>query len=203
MRQAVATVNGGRERLSGRVNEMPDLGRRSIDGTVKRMHTSRGMDADEPGLARIRRTGRRAGLAVFSLIVVSATATWTYQVLRAVFSPPVVTVVTECEPGARGLLVAVRRARAAAAAETGGERAALNRFRAALQPEWDARASLESVCSKDEKTHAALAEIDALRYAEEHAVRYEAVGLAPQRRRVQALYETLFASDGHVSPALP
>ena len=70
-------------------------------------------------------------------------------------------------------------------------------------PEWDSRASLESVCGSDAKTRAALAEIDALRYAEEHAVRYEAVGLAPQRRRVQALYETLFASDGLPSPALP
>jgi hypothetical protein len=167
------------------------------------MHTSRRMDAEQPGLARARRAGRRAGVVVFALIVVFVTASWTYQILHAVFSPPVVTVATECRAGARGLLFAVRRARAAAAAETGGERAALGRFRAALEPEWDARASLEPVCSSDAKAHAALAEIDALRYAEEHAVRYEAVGLAPQRRRVQALYETLFSSDGHVSPALP
>jgi len=134
---------------------------------------------------------------------VGATASWTYQILRAVFAPSIVTVAAECRAGTRGLLVAVRRARVAAASESGDERAALSRFRAALEPEWDTRASLESVCASDAKTRAALAEIDALRYAEEHAVRYEAVGLAPQRRRVQALYETLFASDGLPSPALP
>jgi len=60
---------------------------------------------------------------------------------------------------------------------------------------------LDSVCGQDPKARAALTEIDALRYAEEHAVRYEAVGLAPQRRRVQALNE--FESDGQKSPALP
>ena len=167
------------------------------------MHTSRPMVAVEPRLSGARRSGRRAGIAVFSLIMVTATASWTYQILRAVFAPPILTVATECRTGTRGLLVAVRRARVAAASESGDERAALARFRAALEPEWDARASLESLCGSDAKTRGALAEIDALRYAEEHAVRYEAVGLAPQRRRVQALYETLFERDGLPSPALP
>jgi hypothetical protein len=167
------------------------------------MHTCRPMVAEQPSLARTRRNGRRVGIAIFCAIVVCATASWTYQILRAVFSPKIVTVATECGAGTRSLLVAVRRARVAAASESGDERAALARFRAALEPEWDSRASLESVCGPDAKTQAALAEIDALRYAEEHAVRYEAVGLAPQRRRVQALYDTLFESDGLPSPALP
>jgi hypothetical protein len=167
------------------------------------MHTSPPMVAEEPRLTRARRNGRRAGIAVFGLMMVVTTASWTYQILVAVFAPPIVTVATECRAGTRGLLVAVRRARRAAASETGDERAALGRFRSSLEPEWNSRASLESVCSSDSKTRAALAEIDALRYAEEHAVRYEAVGLAPQRRRVQALYETLFERDGLPSPALP
>jgi hypothetical protein len=161
------------------------------------------MAAEEPRISRARRTGRRVGIVVFSLIVVYATASWTYQILRAVFAPPIVAVATECRSGTRGLLVAVRRARRAAASESGDERAALDRFRDALAPEWNTRVSLDSLCSSDAKTRSALVEIDALRYAEEHAVRYEAVGLAPQRRRVQALYETLFASDGLPSPALP
>jgi hypothetical protein len=161
------------------------------------------MNAEEPRLVRARRTGRRFGIAVFSLLVVYATASWTYQILRAVFDPPVITVATECRAGVRALLVAVRRARLAGAAESGDEQAALGRFRAALEPEWDSRPSLDSVCHADEKTRVVLAEIDALRYAEEHAVRYEAMGLAPQRRRVQALSETLFESDGLASPAVP
>ncbi len=167
------------------------------------MHTSRLMPPAAPSGARRRRTGRRVGIVIFGIIVVGCTAIWTTEILRAIFAPANVTVATECKGGARGLLVAVRRARLAAAAESGDERAALARFRAALEPEWDSRPSLDSVCGSDPKTHAALAEIDELRYAEEHAVRYEAVGLAPQRRRVQALYETLFAGDGLSSPALP
>jgi hypothetical protein len=167
------------------------------------MHMSRAMTPNSR-LARARRTGRRAGIAIFGAIMVTFTAVLTLQILRAVFSPDIVAVATKCRPGLRGLVVAVRRARLAAASESGDERAALGRFRSALRPEWDSRASLDEVCASDHQARAALAEIDALRYAEEHAVRYEAVGLAPQRRKVQALSVTLFARDGlQLSPALP
>ena len=159
------------------------------------------MAVEKPKLSRAQRLGRRVGIAIFGLIVSGATATWTIQILLAVFAPPTRAVAEECRGGTRGLLVAVRRARLAAASENGDERAALGRFRAALEPEWSTRTSLDSVCRSDPKAQAALTEIDALRYAEEHAVRYEAVGLAPQRRRVQALND--FESDGQKSPALP
>ena len=159
------------------------------------------MVAEKPKLSRAARTGRRIGIAVFGLIVTAATASWTIQILFAVFAPPVLSVAKECRGGTRDLLGAVRRASLAAAAETGDERAALGRFRAGLEPEWSTRASLDSACSTDPQALTALTEIDALRYAEEHAVRYEAVGLAPQRRRVQALND--FQSDGQHRPALP
>ena len=152
-------------------------------------------------LSRVRRTGRRLGIAVFALIVGGATTIWTVQILYAVFAPPIQNVAQDCRAGSLDLLRAVRRARLAAASESGDERAALARFRAALDPEWSARTSLEALCAHDAKEHAALTDIDALRYAEEHAVRYEAVGLAPLRRRAQALHE--FQSDGQKSPALP
>jgi len=159
------------------------------------------MAATKAQLSPGQRLGRRLGIGVFGLIVGGATAIWTIQILYAVFAPPVLAVATECRSGTRDLLSAIRRASLAAAAESGDERAALGRFRAALEPEWSRRASLDSLCQKDAKAQAALAEIDALRYAEEHAVRYEAVGLAPQRRRVQAL--SLFESAGPQRPALP
>ncbi len=159
------------------------------------------MAPEKAPLSRQQRLGRRIGIAIFGLIVSGATAIWTIQILFAVFSPPVLSVATDCRGGTRELLTAVRRARLAAASESGNERAALARFRASLEPEWSTRTSLDSVCRSDPKARAALTEIDALRYAEEHAVRYEAVGLAPQRRRVQALNE--FESDGQKSPALP
>ena len=159
------------------------------------------MASAKPNLTPGQRLGRRIGIAVFALIVGGATLIWTIQILYAVFSPPVFAVARECHSGSRDLLTAVRRASLAAAAESGDERAALGRFRAALEPEWSRRASLDSLCRSDPKAQAALAEIDALRYAEEHAVRYEAVGLAPQRRRVQALYQ--FESDGQKHPTPP
>jgi len=155
----------------------------------------------KPSLSPGQRLGRRIGIAVFGLIVGGATANWSVQILYAVFAPPVLAVAKECRGGTRDLLTAVRRASLAAAAESGDERAALGRFRAALEPEWSSRASLDAMCAKDRQAQAALAEIDALRYAEEHAVRYEAVGLAPQRRRVQALYQ--FESDRPQRPAPP
>ena len=159
------------------------------------------MVADKPKLSPAALTGRRIGIGIFGLIVSAATASWTIQILFAVFAPPIIADAKECRGGTRDLLGAVRRARLAAAAETGGERAALGRFRAALEPEWNTRASLDAACSSDPLARAALTEIDALRYAEEHAVRYEAVGLAPQRRRAQALND--FQSDGQHRPALP
>jgi hypothetical protein len=159
------------------------------------------MAATKAQLSPGQRLGRRLGIAVFGLIIGGATAIWSIQILYAVFAPPVLAVASECRSGTRDLLTAVHRASLAAAAESGDERAALGRFRAALEPEWSRRASLDSLCRKDAKAQAALAEIDALRYAEEHAVRYEAVGLAPQRRRVQALY--LFESEGQQRPATP
>ncbi|HEY4159165.1 MAG TPA: hypothetical protein VGM29_13745 [Polyangiaceae bacterium] len=127
------------------------------------------------------------GLLVFGLLVSGATAIWTYQVLYQVFSTTPSPVGIECRPKMVELARAVVRARAAAAADGGGERAALTRFRAALEPEWNQRKALDGVCNADPTTRAALADVDALRYAEEHAVRYEALGLGPERLRVQSL----------------
>ena len=121
------------------------------------------MATAKPNLSPAGRLGRRIGIAVFALIVGGATAIWTIQILFAVFAPPALAVAKECRGGTRDLLSAVRRASLAAAAESGDERAALDRFRVALEPEWSRRASLDSLCSGDPKARAALAEIDALR----------------------------------------
>ena len=149
------------------------------------------MASAKPNLSPGQRLGRRIGIAVFALIVGGATAIWTTQILYAVFAPPVFAVAKECRGGSRDLLTAVRRASLAAAAESGDERAAPRiASRAALEPEWSRSCeSRLALPRRPRKAQAALAEIDALRYAEEHAVRYEAVRLAPQRRRVQALYQ--------------
>ena len=143
-----------------------------------------------PAAEMVAKRGRRAGLALFGLIVAGATAIWTYQVLYQVFSTVPSPPGLACGPATIGLARAVQRARAAAASEGGGERAALGRFRAALEPEWNQRNAMDEACRADPKAQAALGEVDALRYAEEHAVRYEALGLGPERLRVQSLIRT-------------
>jgi hypothetical protein len=134
------------------------------------------------------RSGQRAGLALYALIVGGFTVVCAAQIIYQVWGPheglpaPV-----DCRTGIKCLVLAVRRARQAGEAETGGERAAVTRFREALRPEWDWRAALGRACQGDRVALRALGDTDRLRYAEEHAVRYESVDLARRRRRVSSL----------------
>jgi hypothetical protein len=138
-----------------------------------------------------RRHGRRAGVVVFALIVAALTTVWSVQIILQVWGTPPVDGDVECRAGLTGLVEAVRRARNAAAAETGGERAALARFRQELQPEWQRRDELGTTCREHPALLRALKELDRLRYAEEHAVRYEAGDLAQRRRRVRSIERDL------------
>jgi hypothetical protein len=81
----------------------------------------------------------------------------------------------------------VERARQAYAASAGDEdeRAALSRYRGALEPEWSQRKAVEAACAGDATGRQRLKDVIALRYAEEHAVRYESLDLAPLRRRLK------------------
>jgi hypothetical protein len=137
------------------------------------------------------------------VIVTALTAIWSVQILQQVSCPDSVSVQLECRPGVRELLIAMRSARRAAAEETGGERAALKRFRATLQPVWRWRDQLTDACQHDADALRALREVDLLRYAEEHAVRYEAVELARRRRRIRAVEATLFGASSQPSPEQP
>ncbi len=123
-------------------------------------------------------------LAVFGLTVSSFIAACAIQIMLVVFSPPPGPEAASCEQGLAELTQGVRRAREAAAKEPQGERAALKIFRENLSG-WDKRASMERLCQGDAAALAKLESIDRLRYAEEHAVRYEAAGgVAALRRRV-------------------
>lgn len=138
-----------------------------------------------------RKRGRAVGIAVFAVIVTSFTAVCSAQILWQVWAPPVTHADIACRPGLEALLHAVRRARRAAAATTGGEREALGRFRTALNPEWTWRPALEDRCRQDTWGLKALREIERYRYAEEHAVRYEAASLSRQRQRMEILEKDL------------
>lgn len=138
-----------------------------------------------------RRRGRRVGIALFATIVSTMTGIWTVQIIRQVWFPEPVEARVDCREGLRALIASVARARAAAAAEAGGERQAMARFRAELDPAWRLRDAIGRACEPDRQAMRALGDIDRLRYAEEHAVRYGAVDLAQRRRRVQELERTL------------
>ncbi|HLV68971.1 MAG TPA: hypothetical protein VKY73_24305 [Polyangiaceae bacterium] len=145
-------------------------------------------------LAPVARLGRRLGIVAFAVLVASVTATWSLQILDQVFwteGPPSD---VSCRDGLLELERAITRARTAAAFEARGERAALARFRGALEPEWERRDAVARACREDALGRAALSEIDALRYAEEHAVRYEAGAVAAQRRRAEAILRELRGS---------
>lgn len=135
---------------------------------------------------RRRLTGRRVGIAVFSALVSGATLLWTIQILTTVWgsAPPSP---GGCAAGTAKLQRAVERARLVSATEAGDEdeRAALARYRGALEPEWGEQKAIEAACEQDSAGNKRLKDVVALRYAEEHAVRYESLGLAPLRRRLK------------------
>ncbi|HYP87626.1 MAG TPA: hypothetical protein VEQ59_05725 [Polyangiaceae bacterium] len=137
-------------------------------------------------LSRRRLLGRRVGVVIFTAIFAGATLLWTVQILQTVWgtAPPSA---RGCAGGTARLEEAVERARLAYAVQAGDEdeRAALARYRGALEPEWNERKAIEAACAGDDAGRKHLKDVIALRYAEEHAVRYESLGLAPLRRRLK------------------
>jgi hypothetical protein len=130
--------------------------------------------------------GRRVGVAIFSAIFAGATLLWTIQILTTVWGSAPASP-AGCAQGTASLEKALDRARKAYADLAGNEdeRAALGRYRGALDPEWEQRKAVEAACQNDEAGRNRLKDVIALRYAEEHAVRYESLGLAPLRRRIK------------------
>lgn len=151
------------------------------------------MATESADLERLSRRGRRLGIVVFALIVSVFTVICSLQILQQVWAPAIVPSAQPCRTALRGLVEAVERARDEAALETRGERAAVQRFRRALEPEWAGRAALDVECTRDPQLARGLKLIDWLRYAEEHAVRYEAVDVAHLRRRTAKLVADLRA----------
>lgn len=147
-------------------------------------------------ISRSARLGRRLGIGVFALLVSVPTAVWSVQIMQQVWAPPAGASPVDCASGLRGLLAAVERARAAVRHAPEGERAGIAAFRGALLPEWEGRGAIGATCAADARGVAMLKEIDGLRYAEEHAVRYEAESLARQRRRAAALKAELDGEPG-------
>ncbi len=137
-------------------------------------------------LDKSRLRGRRIGIAIFSAIFTGATLIWTVQILTAVWGSAPASP-AGCAAGTASMQRAVERARLAYATLAGDEdeRTALSRYRNALEPEWAERKAVEAACQGDATGKKRLKDVIALRYAEEHAVRYESLDLAPLRRRLK------------------
>ncbi len=162
------------------------------------------MEGDRAKQGSSRRRFRVAFAGVFyaltAAFVIAATAQITQQVF---FASPGTGGLAACDEGLAALNGALSRARTAAPG-TDGEDAAVQRFRAALMPEWTERDAVARLCSQTPNDRAALDAIERLRYAEEHAARREAHELAPLRRRVEAIGKGLGPSQAPApSPQSP
>jgi len=140
--------------------------------------------------SQVRRLGRRLGIGAFSAVVGSFTIVCSVQICLQVWDPPIKDIDVDCATGTLGLIEAVLEARSAASRET-TEHDALARFRAAVAEPWSMRPALDRACSADPSAVRHLREIDRLRYAEEHAVRYSSVDLSRRRHAVQSLMPAL------------
>jgi hypothetical protein len=144
---------------------------------------------DSSSQGAIRKRGRTIGNVAFAAIVTLFTVVCSIQILQQAWAIPAVPAnapVLECRAGLSALISAIHRARTAAS-KVSGEHAALATFRDALLPEWSTRPAFDERCAGDADALQSLGEIDRLRYAEEHALRYEALDVAGRRTRVRAL----------------
>jgi hypothetical protein len=157
--------------------------------------------AEDPALETARRRGRRLGIGVFMAIVGVITAIWSVQIILQVWNPPPAPA-ADCREGVASLLRALERARASAASSN-QERDRVQRFRAALKPEWAAELTLADRCRSDAELSHALDAIRALRYEEEQAVRNPAAELAAKRGRVEALAERVRGPKAPDAEAAP
>jgi len=144
--------------------------------------------------SRVRRRGRTIGAAAIVTIVTSFTAVCSVEIILQAWTPTAAAATTPCRPGVTALIDAVRRARNAAAEVSGGEGQALSVYRRALEPEWSTVSAIGRECLGDAEAERALDAVDRLRYAEERAIRYEALDLEKRRREVDDLQKRLASS---------
>lgn len=140
---------------------------------------------------------RRIALLGVFLATTALTVAATAQIFLAVFRPQATVTSIKCRPGVRSLLASLSRARATAARSTTDERTALSAYRSALLPEWGAAEAIRQKCrdAADREALSAFRAVELLRYAEERAVRYDALDLSLLRQRAPALTRALFQSE--------
>jgi hypothetical protein len=118
----------------------------------------------------------------------------TYQILNTTLFPDPGTTEYSCREGTKVLYESVALARQKTAALAQPEREALALFREEVAPTWKQAHAISAACTKDNDQQAlkTLRSVTLLRYAEERAVRYQAIDLT--RWRKQAPEEVLALS---------
>ncbi len=126
---------------------------------------------------------------VFVALIVAPTAIWASQVIRQAFATPSAEGV-HCESGLVELLRGLDQARASAR-PAADEAEALAAFRANLGPVWTTPRHVRAACKSEPSRLIQYGKIERLRYAEEHAVRYETRGLSADRHAVEKIRSEL------------
>lgn len=138
---------------------------------------------------------RKAGLVLIVIASVYLSAVSTYQILNTTLFPDPGTTKYSCREGTKALYESVARARMRTAALAHPEREALALFRDELAPTWKQAHAVRAACSQDNDRKAlqTLRSVTFLRYAEERAVRYQAIDLTRFRKQAPEEVRALFA----------
>lgn len=143
------------------------------------------MRTEEPG----ERRARGVGALIFGLLIAIPTAVWATQVIVQAFSSPDPHGV-DCKSGLKELVAGLDSAQKSASPHA-NETEALAAFRASLGPAWEDPRVVRAACAGDPELLGFYGRVERLRYAEEHAVRYAARGLAGDRNAVNAMRSRL------------
>lgn len=133
--------------------------------------------------------GRTVGKAAFGLLVAVPTLLWALQIIGQAFGTPEPSALP-CRSGLTLLISGIEQARQSAFART-NESDALAAFRSNLGPQWATPRAVREKCKGDGELASMFGRVERLRYAEEHAVRYESRGIASDRRAVERLKQRL------------
>ena len=164
------------------------------------MHYTAVTLADEQERRR-RMRGRAAGLAAFGLLVSACVGVWSLQICLQVWAKNHGDDVIDCATGVLGLVDGITLARQRAS-KVPTEQGALTAFRDTIAAPWSLYPAVERGCRASEDDRRRLREVERLRYAEEHAVRYRATDLTRRRQSVASLTQALRA-PGPLEKAAP
>lgn len=142
-----------------------------------------------------QKKGRRIVMVGYFILVVAVTAIVTVEITTQVFQASNETqdctsnncAPIDCAEGIRSLVTAIDRARNKISASDANESQAIAIFRASLNPEWQRRNDIERACKESEGYLETLDAVVQLGFAEEAAVRREAIEIASIRHQAAEL----------------